>query len=289
VQHVRNLDADATLKEQRMTDFATMTGPQLVAIWNEMALTATDLGLPEVKSVKKFKDHKAGVARCTKLHAQIQAARPGIPAHDLGLPEFLDRSKNGIKPAPIPEGPVRSSPPPLAAPEKKRDWRIPKGMSDEEGAAMLAAQAEEKKTKAAARITLMKEKQAERDAEKLATVNTKREASGLPPLTSLNEKLKPHVTKQKDTKTMAKKTTKKTVKAKAKATNGSGKWMSDDATITKLEAGKDYEPRKGSTSAKLWDLIANNMKVGVYKEKGKAPAMPYLRWFMAHGYVKVNG
>ena len=276
-----------------MTDFATMTGPQLVAVWNEMVLTAGDLGLPEVKSVKKFKDQKSGVARCEKLHAQIQAVRPdksAAPKDDLDLPEFLDRSKNGIKPAPVPVGPVRAAPVVVSAEKKPRDWRIPKGMSDEEGAAMLAAQEQEKKTKAAARITLMKEKQAERDAEKLATVNTKREASGLPPLTSLTKILKPNTTKQKDTTKMAKKTTKKTVKAKAKAsTNGSGKWMSDDATITKLEAGKDYAPRKGSTSAKLWDLIANNMKVGVYKEKGKAPAMPYLRWFIAHNYVKVNG
>ncbi len=287
-------------------DFESMTGPQLVAAWNEMVLTAIDVGIP-VNSVKKFADQKSGVTRCIKLHAQIQAKRPLTADEvkrtfaatdktkkedDEGIPEFLKRKtpKGGGEPlsvgVAISEKRYAASTRPILTVDKtKRDWRIPKGMSDEEGAKMLSRQQEEKKQKAAVRIKTMQEKKAERDAEKLVEINAKREAQGLELLTSLTEKVKPSSEKQ-ETKAMRK--SKKTAKAKSASTSGNGKWMADDAVITKLEKGKEYDPRKGTTASKLWDAIKNGMTVGAYKEKGKAPAMPYLRWFIAHNYVKVN-
>jgi hypothetical protein len=276
-----------------MPDFASMTGPQLVAAWNEMALTAVDFGLPGILTVKKFADHKTGIARCQKLHAQLQSKKtkqtPAPAAasdeDDLAIPAFLLR-KPGERSSAAPGHTLTK--PRVIVDKKPRDWRIPKGMSDEEGAAMLAKQEEVKKLKTVSRITTMREKKMERDAAELAKVNAAREAKGLPPLTNLNQKT---INPDRQETTMATKKKAKTAKktaAKA-ATNGSGKWMSDDATITKLEAGKDYDPRKGTTAEKLWSLISNNMKVGTYKEKGKKPSMPYLRWFIAHNYVKVSG
>jgi hypothetical protein len=252
-----------------------MSGPELVKIWNEMVLTAVDVGIP-VNSVKKFADQKSGIARCTKLHAQIQATKIGEVKDDLSIPDFLKR-KPGDRPAAAPTTATAT----VAPNHKSRDWRIPKGMSDEEGAAMLARQQEGKKAKAAERIEKLKETKTARDAEKLAQVNAKREAKGLTVITSLTRK--PKVNKQETEMAKAK----KGAKAAKKSANGS--WMNNDAVINKLEAAKAYDPRKGSTAAKLWALISNGKKVGKYKEDGKAPAMPYLRWFISHGYVKVTG
>jgi hypothetical protein len=259
-------------------DFTKMSGPELVKIWNEMVLTAVDVGIP-VNSVKKFADQKSGIARCTKLHAQIQATKIGEVKDDLTIPDFLKR-KPGDRPA-APTPPTTATATKFVTNHKSRDWRIPKGMSDEEGAAMLARQEEGKKQKAAERIEKLKEAKAARDAEKLAQVNAKREAKGLTVITSLTRK--PKVNKQETEMAKAK----KGAKAAKKSANGS--WMSNDAVINKLEAAKEYDPRKGSTAAKLWALISNGKKVGKYKEDGKAPAMPYLRWFISHGYVKVTG
>lgn len=66
------------------TDFATMTNSELVSTHNEMVLTATDLGLtdPFVRTVNRFSDQKAGVARCTKLHSAIQARLAGMQAEE---------------------------------------------------------------------------------------------------------------------------------------------------------------------------------------------------------------
>jgi hypothetical protein len=262
-------------------DFSKMTGPQLAAAWNEMVLTAVDLGIP-VDSVKKFADQKSGRARCEKLHAQIQEKKSGTVEDDLSIPPFLRRKPGDriVVPSTPTLAPARR--PIITGDKPGRDWRIPKGMSDEEGRAMLARQEESKKQKAAERIKKLQEKKAERDAEKLAQVNAKREAKGLDAITSLTRK--PKQVKQ-ETEVMSK--SKKSAKAKSKSANGS--WMSNDAVITKLEKGKEYDPRKGTTASKLWDSIRNGMTVAAYKEKGKAPAMPYLRWFMAHNYVKVTG
>jgi hypothetical protein len=261
-------------------DFSKMSGPELVKIWNEMVLTAVDVGIP-VNSVKKFADQKSGIARCTKLHAQIQATKIGEVKDDLTIPDFLKRKPGDRVVVPSKPTLAPATRPPIVSEKKSRDWRIPKGMSDEEGAAMLARQEEGKKQKAAERIEKLKETKAARDAEKLAQVNAKREAKGLTVITSLTRK--PKVNKQETDMAKAK----KGAKAAKKSANGS--WMNNDAVINKLEAAKAYDPRKGSTAAKLWALISNGKKVGKYKEDGKAPAMPYLRWFISHGYVKVTG
>ena len=283
-------------------DFNTMSGPQLATVWNEMVLTAIDLGLPEVKPVKKFSDPKTGRMRCEQLHALIQnkaatteiaaEATQETPAADpLDIPAALDRKKNGIKPVP------RGTPLPSVSTvvEKSRDWRIPKGMSDEEGEAMLKQLAEEKKAKAAERINLMLAKKAEREAEKLAEVNAKREAKGLAPLASLSTttKTKENVMAKNAVKKSAVKkvavkgkAAKKTVRAASNGHTNGTKRVSNDAVITRLEAGKDYAPRKGTASAKWWDLITNNMKVSAFKEK--KGNLAYLRWFAAHDYVKIS-
>ena len=59
-------------------DFATMTGPQLVTIWNEMVLTAIDLGSDKYKTVQRFATAEAGVKRCEALHSSIVAMRAGL-------------------------------------------------------------------------------------------------------------------------------------------------------------------------------------------------------------------
>jgi DNA primase len=183
----------------------------------------------------------------------------------------------------MPVGPVRSEQPLATTNKTVRPFRIPKGMSDEEGAALIAREAEEKKVKAAARIQDMLEKKKERDAAKLATVNAARAKDGLAALTSLTEKSK--TSKQESVMRKAKKVTKT---AKAKTTNGSGngKWTSADATITRLGKGDDYEPKKGTIAAKSWEACKAGT-FGKFKEKGGNPA--YLRWFANHGYVKVTG
>jgi hypothetical protein len=251
-------------------DFSKMSGPELVKIWNEMVLTAVDVGIP-VNSVKKFADQKSGIARCTKLHAQIQATKIGEVKDDLSIPDFLKR-KPGDRPAAAPTTATAT----VAANHKSRDWRIPKGMSDEEGAAMLARQEEGKKQKAAERIEKLKETKAARDAEKLSQVNAKREAKGLTVITSLTRK--PKVNKQETDMAKAKKG------AKAKSANGS--WTSNDAVITRLAKGDEYEPRKGTIAARSWEATKAKTYAKFKELKGN-PA--YLRWFVSHGYVKVTG
>jgi hypothetical protein len=251
-------------------DFSKMSGPELVKIWNEMVLTAVDVGIP-VNSVKKFADQKSGIARCTKLHAQIQATKIGEVKDDLSIPDFLKR-KPGDRPAAAPTTATAT----VAPNHKSRDWRIPKGMSDEEGAAMLARQQEGKKAKAAERIEKLKETKVARDAEKLAQVNAKREAKGLTVITSLTRK--PKVNKQETDMAKAKKG------AKAKSANGS--WTSNDAVITRLAKGDEYEPRKGTIAARSWEATKAKTYAKFKELKGN-PA--YLRWFVSHGYVKVTG
>lgn len=54
-------------------DFKNMTGKALVETYNEMAHAALDLGIPGHEPVKRFSTAAAGLARCLKLHALIQA------------------------------------------------------------------------------------------------------------------------------------------------------------------------------------------------------------------------
>jgi hypothetical protein len=79
---------------------------------------------------------------------------------------------------------------PVAVQDRQRDYRIPKGMSDAEGEAMLARMAAERKAATQARIAKMKKSLAEREAEKLAEVNEARAARNLPPLKELDAKAK---------------------------------------------------------------------------------------------------
>ncbi len=271
-------------------DFSSMNGPQLVAAWNEMVLTAIDLGLKAQQPVKKFTDVKTGRERCETLHGLISMFRnQSGPKSDQpvasseGIPDFLKRTKppqetllSAAMKGKISTAEALSRIPPMP-PSVHRDFRIPKGMSDEEGQAMLARQAQEKKDKTVARVELMKSKLAEKNNLKLKEINTKREEKGLAPLASLEDK-SPIV---KQEKVMAAK------KVKSKSNGASkGKWMSNDATITKL--AKDNPKRKGTRGYQLWEKYKNGMTIGAWKEAGKQYAMPYLRWDIAHGLIKVS-
>jgi hypothetical protein len=274
-------------------DFKTMTGPQLVATWNEMVLTAADFGL-DVKPVKKFKDQKSGVARCEKLHAQLQAkkpaqdAAPAVPAVDTdedGIPEFLKRDpKKEPPPKPSPADLVPKMRTFVDTSAKTRDLRVAQNL-DEKGLAILAAQAEEKKKKTAERIQKMKDDKKEREAEKLEKANAARKAEGLEELTTLN----PTRMRKQETTTMAKKTVKKTAAKKSAAkANGSGKRIDNDGIITKII--KEYPSKqKGTFAMKVWDAIGPKMSPSELYAKMKDPrASAYVRWFVAHQYVKIS-
>jgi hypothetical protein len=76
-------------------DFSTLTGPALVEAYNEMILTATDLGMPaEVwRTVKRFSGLDAGRTRCEKLHRAISQVRE----QDAAAPNE-DRPRTSPKP-----------------------------------------------------------------------------------------------------------------------------------------------------------------------------------------------
>lgn len=76
-------------------DFSTLTGPALVEAYNEMILTATDLGMPaEVwRTVRRFSGLDAGRTRCEKLHRAISQVRE----QDAAAPDE-DRPRTSPKP-----------------------------------------------------------------------------------------------------------------------------------------------------------------------------------------------
>lgn len=63
-------------------DFDTMTGPQLVEIYNEMILTAIDLSgdAARYRPVTRFADTVAARRRCARLHSTIEALSAGVKA-----------------------------------------------------------------------------------------------------------------------------------------------------------------------------------------------------------------
>jgi hypothetical protein len=60
-------------------NFNTLKLNELTNQFNEMAMTALDMDLKGFKPVKKFRDLKAGVARCNELHSAIQATKKKKP------------------------------------------------------------------------------------------------------------------------------------------------------------------------------------------------------------------
>lgn len=112
-----------------------------------------------------------------------------------------------------------------------KDPRIPKGMSVEEGNAMLERRAAEKKEKTKKRVEAMLKEKADADAVKLDEINLKRKEKGLEPLESLDQVADdgaqqtkgPAATKESNVSKKAKSKRKATTKAKAKKTvNGNG-------------------------------------------------------------------
>jgi len=78
-------------------DFTSMTGPQLVAAWNEMLLTAHDLNCEEFKPVKRFADAATGRKRCAHLHGLIQEKAKSMSKApeetESDIPDFLKRTE----------------------------------------------------------------------------------------------------------------------------------------------------------------------------------------------------
>lgn len=60
-------------------DFDKMTVEELVAAYNEMILTATDLGIKHATTVTMFSDVGVGVKACRRLHGLIQKIRDPQP------------------------------------------------------------------------------------------------------------------------------------------------------------------------------------------------------------------
>jgi len=64
------------IKDGETPNFKSLSSvEELVSAYNEMVLTATDLGIKKVTTVKTFVDQKTGVLACERLHAAIIKAR----------------------------------------------------------------------------------------------------------------------------------------------------------------------------------------------------------------------
>lgn len=77
---VSSVDGVAELKKDGLykggdVDFAALTTiEEYVAMYNEMVLTATDVGVKKITTVKSFDSLKTGKLACERLHAAIQKA-----------------------------------------------------------------------------------------------------------------------------------------------------------------------------------------------------------------------
>lgn len=58
-------------------DFETMSGPELVDVYNKLATEAAGLPIKDVAAVKKFKTVDVGRKRCSELWIKIAAAKSG--------------------------------------------------------------------------------------------------------------------------------------------------------------------------------------------------------------------
>jgi hypothetical protein len=264
-------------------DFSKMNGPQLVAAWNEMVLTAVDLGI-KVTPVKKFADPATGRKRCEQLHASIQSRK----AFDQGMAqdEKIERQQVKEENEAIPNFLKRSETPEQAAARAKRQAKHEKQSRFAESAGLKViepvAPLPEKIRKAIdkdLRDTLDPNKTAGGDAAIPRGEPKKKSSKVLGKALAERNKLSQQATGPKEP-SMSKK--------KAKANGKTGTWMSNDAVITKL-VKDNPSSRPGTKSYKLFEKIRSGMKVGAYKEAAGASAMPYLRWYIDHEFVKVTG
>lgn len=97
-------------------NFTAMSGPEQVRTYNEMVITAIDLGMSDVKSVTRFADTTAGARRCEKMHSNIVAWRAGQKAADAqevaqdsdpayrppGVAQAMAEKATEVEPAPAP-------------------------------------------------------------------------------------------------------------------------------------------------------------------------------------------
>jgi len=237
-------------------EFNEMNGPQLVAAWNEMVLTANDLGM-QVQPVKKFSARAAAIKRCQKLHAEIQAKKPLEAANKTGehddIPDFLKRTET-------PEQAEKRR-----AKLAKRDRRA----ADSSGLTVIEP------PPASIRAAILKDLQEPKHTSVLAEFSArmpKRKTKTAEPLLEKQPKTEEELT----------------VKKAAKKANGSGhNWLKNEAKITKTT--KPYKPAQGSFAATLWGKIKSGATtVGTAKEVDPARAPNYLRWFVAQGYATIK-
>lgn len=142
---------------------------------------------------------------------------------DASIPRDLCRVCNPVAPGQAVK--AASALPPAPA----KDPRIPKGMSEEDGKAMLERRAAEKKAKAKKRVEAMLKEKADADAVKLDEINLKRKDKGLEPLVSLDQADEsiakqqegPAATKESNVSKKAKAKSSKKAKA-AKKVDGNG-------------------------------------------------------------------
>jgi hypothetical protein len=88
------------MESKQMTNFADMTGAQLVSAFNTLAKEAALFGATSVPAqIKRFPDRKAGVKRCEALAANVkalkEAAEPKQAEADMGYAPGLSVGPGG--------------------------------------------------------------------------------------------------------------------------------------------------------------------------------------------------
>jgi len=71
-------------------DFAVMSGPQLVAWWNDAVRIAQQYQMISYKPIQKFESREMGIKRCALLASSLRAAKSGeeaVAARDSGQAE----------------------------------------------------------------------------------------------------------------------------------------------------------------------------------------------------------
>lgn len=82
-------------------EFANFTIPEMIRSYNEMIMTAIDLGMTGKKTRTSFHDRTDGLARCEALHSSIKAFRSGMKAEETrpeGTSPGLVRMQNNLGP-----------------------------------------------------------------------------------------------------------------------------------------------------------------------------------------------
>lgn len=245
-------------------NFSEMNNPQLVMAYNEMVMTAVDLGLDPkfTKTVARFADTGAGIKRCEALHSEIQARKDGL--------KNADKSKDVGHV-------VTSSEHTLKLSELKGGSKLAEqvqgttGQEVSPGLKRLRAHPGAEKLR---QDTLEKQEQAKKDVAQPG----KEESENM-------------ATKSAAKKAKAPKKAKAAkAPAKAKVKRESSRGFKPDQKITVVAAykGADNNPKRG-TAAKRFEFYADCDTVGAYAKKVGAPqAAADLRWDVKQGFIRVT-